>query len=142
MSEKLSGTCPHHTIYKCDCTNRYIDQYDQLKEFLQAKYGEPIGSGRHRLTFASKRVVIKMPWNTEAIAANNSEYRIYKIDLSCRERLARCRKIELFGVPVIVMEKLNINIDWREKPSWSMNYDCGQVGKDRKGNLKAYDYTF
>lgn len=123
------------------CEYRQPDSYDALMAHLRSKYGEPIGEGRHRITFASKRVVVKMPKNIGAITASQCEYSMFK-NSNGDERLARCRMIWLFNVPVIIMEKLDIDIDYRSKPDWAWNYDSGQVGKDRKGNIKAYDYTY
>ena len=41
------------------------------------------------------------------------------------------------GIAILVMEKLNIDVD--DKPEWSWGIDSGQVGKDNKGSFKAYD---
>lgn len=141
--------CDMHNHYPKDCSDtceyRQHDSYDALMARLRSKYGEPVGEGRHRITFASKRVVIKMPKNIGALFANQSEYRSFKQsggNCGGDARLARCRMVWMFNVPVIIMEKLDLNIDYRDKPNWAWNFDCGQIGKDRKGNLKAYDYTY
>ena len=138
--------CEAHTFraHECSptCEYRRPEQYMELYERLRRKYGEPIGEGRHRTTFASNCVVIKIPRNNSALIATQSEYRRYKRkDPSESDRLARCRMVTMNDLPVIIMEKLDTSTDYRDKPDWSWQYDTGQVGKDRKGNFKAYDYT-
>lgn len=124
------------------CDYRQHDSYDVLMTRLREKYGEPIGEGRHRITFESERVVIKMPKNIGACWASQTEYNRYKRkDPSESSYLAHCRLLWMYGVPVIIMVKLDTKLDYRTKPQWSWEYDAGQIGRDRKGNLKAYDYT-
>lgn len=136
-------TCDYHRLRTSlctkDCIHRQPETFAELRMRLCKKYGEPVGSGRHRITFASKRVVIKIPKSNAAISANHSEYGRFKLNKG--EPLARCRLVTILGLPVIIMEKLDLSTHWNSLPSWSMSYDCGQVGLDRKGNFKAYDYT-
>lgn len=125
-----------------NCFHRQPDTYNMLMLRLRAKYGSPIGEGRHRITFAGDRIVLKMPKNLAAIDASQTEFARYKRkDPSESRYLAHCRLLWMYGVPVIAMEKLDTDIDYRTKPEWSWAYDSGQVGLDRKGNFKAYDYT-
>lgn len=138
--------CEQHLHRPSDCGKtcdwRQYDGFDQVMARLRAKYGAPIGEGRHRITFKSKHVVVKMPKHMIAIHASQTEFdRFKRNDPSESGRLARCRMIQMHGVPLIVMERLETNIDYRTKPTWSWDYDAGQIGFDRKGNMKAYDYT-
>jgi hypothetical protein len=113
-----------------------------LKTYLKHKYGESIGEGRHRIAFAGKHCIIKMPVHFSTIRANHSEYNRFKNPRSDENgRLARCRLVNLFDIPVIVMEKVEPVRNCLEMPEWAWQFDCGQVGKDSRGNIKAYDYT-
>lgn len=146
VSERKNWICQMHWKNKDDChalcPERRHDSYDALMNALREKYGEPIGEGRHRITFESKHVVIKMPKNMGGVFAGPTEYHRYKRkDPSERDRLARCRMVTMFDVPVIIMEKLRTDIDYRTKPPWAFEYDCGQIGLDKHGHYKAYDYT-
>lgn len=54
---------------------------------------------------------------------------------------AKCKLIHMkqSGIPILIMEKVNISV--KDKPDWAWCYDCGQVGTDKKGRFKAYDYN-
>lgn len=55
--------------------------------------------------------------------------------------MAKCKLIYIGGIPVIIMEKIDDNED-HKLPKWAWKYDGGQVGLDKKGNFKAYDYGY
>jgi hypothetical protein len=84
-----------------------------------------------------------VPINTYGIDDNYFEYENQNNQQWVGNR-ARNRMIVLpkSGIPIIVMEKLNIDIHFEELPDWAWDYDSGQVGKDRRGRFKAFDYGF
>lgn len=44
-------------------------------------------------------------------------------------------------IPIIIMEKLNIDHPYKDLPDWANEYDCCQVGSTKSGKFKAYDYS-
>lgn len=103
--------------------------------WLTEKYGQP-DCGRNRACFFSKHCVIKFPLNANGEADNDWE-------ASCSgETLAKGRWIEINGFICVIQEKLNYveNFSYSALPDWVGSVDCGQVGYDKKGNLKAYDF--
>lgn len=129
------------------CDANLPPEYNSLKEIIEKRYGTSVGSGRHRLTFASNRVVIKLPRNISGAAANEREFNVYKANHGVAKcvcddaRLARCRLVRIMGLPVIIMEKLNISHKWQNAPEWAGSFDTMQVGRDKRGTWKAYDYA-
>lgn len=90
---------------------------------------------------------MKVPRNEDGIADNHWEHSIrYCGDPynGKKGRRARCRLIP--NTFLLVMEYVepawseDIKAKLGEIPAWVGAIDCGQVGFDRKGNLKAYDY--
>lgn len=123
-------------------------------ESLIRKYGNPIGCGLSRLCFASKYCVIKVPINDEGYCDNKCEYISYiqgyeaynkilslEVGLEQELRFAKCRLITIQGIEVLLMEKLDTQSDRHLLPDWADFIDCQQVGLDRKGQWKAYDYA-
>lgn len=107
---------------------------------LQLKYGKP-AYGRNRATFFSKKVVIKVPINPSGDNDNVWEARSYKTE----SYYTRTRLVEINGLYCAMAEKIdriNPYSDEHRKsmPEWVNWIDCGQVGYDRKGRLKAYDF--
>lgn len=102
---------------------------------LTTKYGIP-QCGRNRATFISKNYVIKFPLNDNGIADNDWEG-------SCSASyLARGRWIKIDGFVCVMQEKLTIlqGHELSDLPEWVNSIDGRQVGYDRKGNLKAFDF--
>lgn len=108
-------------------------------EKLALKYGNP-ECGRNRATFLSHHFVIKFPLNKKGIADNIFEGTRY----SRKKYYAKGRIININGFKCVIQERLKMpKLSERvasEWPSWVSKIDCGQVGFDRKGNLKAYDF--
>jgi hypothetical protein len=133
------------------CEYREYPQYKSIVDACSQKYGSPIGSGRHRITFESKRTVIKVPLNIGGMRANTSEYEQYfafafenrpigKFAGVPEAAPARCRLIYLYNTPVIVMEKLDVQ-RYADRPVWSCYFDCAQVAMSKKGIWKAFDFS-
>ena len=112
----------------------------QAHEVLQDRYGPARLAGRNRLVFESRGVVIKLPLNDYGMHDNEREARKY------RERryfhpMAPCRLAKLFDIPLVVMQKVDTKVPYQDLPEWAAQVDCGQVGRDRRGALVAYDYA-
>lgn len=104
---------------------------------LTKKYGEP-KIGTTRACFMSKRYVLKFPINDRGEFCNDWEGSV------SADYLARGRWLEIDGFICVMQERL-VEADWDGKkysdfPDWVGSVDCGQVGYDRKGVLKAYDF--
>jgi hypothetical protein len=100
-----------------------------------------IGWGRNRAVYDNGKTVVKVPMQQCGIDDNDFEafesYRYKnKPDIN-GIRYARCR---LLKNGYLVMEKLNTAVTYDDGPEWMDYVDCGQVGIDRKGVFKAYDY--
>lgn len=110
-------------------------------EFLM-KFGfnEYPECGRHRCTFINKNrnVVIKVPSCELGMASNEDEYNS-RNDI----QHANCKLLFLnkTRIPIIIMEKLNIDHPYKDLPDWANTYDCCQVGSNKSGKFKAYDYS-
>lgn len=124
----------------------YIPARDLLRQLLQpaletaeVKYGPHLPSelGRRHI-FVSKRNVIKFPRDIRGMIDNFSEAYLYS--LKTDPNLARCRIGHINRLPVLVMEKINIDPTHPDIPKWADNTDRRQVGLNRKGQWKAYDY--
>jgi len=111
----------------------------QAKAFIEKliqKYGQP-SCGRSRATFVSKHCVIKFPLNMAGLLDNSHEAR-YK-----DETTAKGRKVMLGDFLCVMQERLEYPTERLvNPPSWVYSVDCMQVGFDKKGNLKAYDFGF
>lgn len=113
-----------------------------VKEKLTKKYGRANATGRNRLVFYSKNFVIKVPKNEDGLNDNTTEARSYQLSKKYKNpELAPARLIHLYDLPVIVMSKLNTDVPIKDLPDWASFYDTFQVGLDRKGRFKAYDYA-
>lgn len=104
-----------------------------LIDRLTSKYGEPL-CGRNRAVFISKFCVIKVPINDNGLVDNDWEASV-KSDIT-----ASGRWLELNGLVCCMQQKLNTEIPKRGLPAWVSSVDCQQVGYDRRGNLRAYDF--
>lgn len=120
----------------------FIDQHrnelaQQQLNRLFAKYGEP-KIGITRACFLSKHYVLKFPINDRGERCNDWEG-------SCSgSYLARGRWLEIGGFICVMQERL-VEVDWKNNtyanfPDWVGSIDCGQVGYDKHGVLKAYDF--
>lgn len=104
---------------------------------LMAKYGEPL-LGTTRATFLSKNYVLKFPLNANGNRANDWEGSV------SADHLARGRWLQIEGFICVMQERL-VELDWNntkytDLPDWVECIDCGQVGYDKQGNLKAFDF--
>lgn len=105
---------------------------------LEAKYGTP-SCGRNRATFISSHCVIKFPLNFDGIADNAWEAASHE-----EPYLAKGRPLWIGDFNCVVQERLTMprfdKHTSRNYPDWVREIDCAQVGYDKKGQLKAYDF--
>lgn len=110
----------------------------KCQEYLKERGWVRIGDGRGRTVYCKKNsmdYVLKLPIQEEAQQENRKE-----VELSSKDdRYANARKVELFGVDCVLMEYIT-----PEKsgygPPWSAKVDQAQVGKDKNGKWKAFDF--
>jgi len=111
---------------------------DKVIERLIAKYGQPFDFGRNRLVFANDRIVFKFPRNLAGETDNCWEG-------SCQgPTKARGKRLVVDGFICVMQERLQrIYADVPRPevlPKWTDSVDCMQVGYDKHGCLKVYDY--
>ncbi len=111
----------------------FTQKAQALVDKLTVKYGEP-DCGRNRAVFFSKFCVIKVPINDNGVVDNDWEASV-KSDTT-----ANGRWLEIDGLVCCMQQKLNTEITDHDLPDWVGSVDCQQVGYDRKGNLRAYDF--
>jgi len=111
-------------------------------EQLTSRLGASIGQGLGRVVFKSHHVVLKAPINDKGVMDNYREHRKWINRGTYGEvTLARCRLIHIRDIPVVVMTKVNTNLSLDSLPRWSQYVDCLQVGMDKQGVYRAYDYA-
>lgn len=121
--------------------SKYIEKVVQsIIDKMTNKFGQP-ESGRNRTVFKGKTIVFKVPHNSYGIHDNEYEYRTFKSSPN-NDKLARCKLVHINDIPILLMIKVDTNIPLKNLPDWSKFYDCFQVGKNKKGKYKAYDYGF
>jgi hypothetical protein len=102
-----------------------------------------IGEGRHRIVYRlNDQSVIKIPRGEWGLASNSREASISQ---------TTDEKGWLFGIryakchekgPILVMEYVTPVPYTKAMPAWVNFVDCQQVGYDREGNLKAFDFGY
>jgi hypothetical protein len=107
-----------------------------LKKLIK-KYGIP-ECGRNRATFISKNYVIKFPLNEDGENNNLSESN-FKSKITAKSKF-----LNISGFYCTIQERLkNLEypVDFEKLPQWTKKIDSGQVGFDKNGNIKAYDFA-
>ncbi len=107
---------------------------------LIAKYGPPLDYGRNRLVFANDRIVLKFPRCCDGEADNDWEGCV------SGPTLARGKRLVIDGFICVMQERVQriyADVPCPENlPDWTDFIDGQQVGYDRKGVLRAYDYGY
>jgi len=122
-------------------TDEYFNSdYPMVQEIismLSKKYGEP-DCGRNRCTFKSKNFVFKVPRNYDGIDDNQYESSVrFKPDWT---DYASAKIVLIKNFPVLLMVKVDINVDSDKLPSWVKFIDGNQVGYNKKGKIQVYDF--
>ncbi len=130
----------------------------ELNNYLISKGFKLLGFGTSRIVYVKNDIVIKVPISFEHIRSNYLEAELYKasvkrklisnFDPSCFIYVAKCKPIELLGIPCLIMEKVlpisdELEDEIRDKYQWPTNCnDSAQVGFTSKGRLVCYDYGY
>lgn len=123
------------TIISKYCSGQYGENQNDfigLIDSLSSEF-EIIGEGRARIVFAHGNYVIKAPKSLEGLEDNWWEADKSKIS----DKFCRCK---LLGNVLLIMERVDTDIDRSSLPSWAYGIDCQQVGINKFGKLKAYDF--
>ena len=104
-----------------------------------------LGSGRHRVAYSdrsSPETVVKIPKAVRHFGDNTSEARQYAAGEHGPEgrRLARCDLVEVWSIPVILMERVSYPKPSESLPDWATRIDQREVGYTKDGILVAFDY--
>jgi hypothetical protein len=110
----------------------------EYKTVFEGKYGLEIGEGIYRIVYGNEHIVIKVPKNIIGYYNNITEYRAFRQNPINR---AICRLKYINDIPILIMEKLDLISGRFQMPNWARTIDNAQVGKDKKGRFKAYDYA-
>jgi hypothetical protein len=96
------------------------------------------GKGNERIVFIKypdAEEVIKIPLKEAGLAANYREERLYQsVGKDGSEEYAKCRIEDDF---LLVMERLHYS---EHLPEWADFVDCQQVGVDKRGTFKVFDF--
>lgn len=122
-------------------TSEYTDipELLNLVTALCEKYGDPIGGGRNRSVWKTGNGnVVKVPRNQFGVTDNYTEASDQGDKL-----LANCKMILIEDHPIVVMEWIEWYVgDFSDLPEWCGFIDCCQVGYNKNGVLKAFDYGY
>jgi len=121
----------------CDKRDGYLNK---IINSLVKKNFKYLNGGRHRETLLtpSKNSVIKIPSIYDGIYANISERNIFSYFHGSNNHYAPCRLIDNF---MLLMKKVETNINRNNLPQWAYNIDAVQVGRLPNGKLVAFDYS-
>ena len=123
-----------------------MDELEYFGLYLTKRFGNPIDSGRNRTVWkTNNNNVIKVPRCGDGITDNEWECAVSDDSLGF-EILGKTKMLIVNDIPIVVMEYLTpanieeINNYIGNDYNWTLSIDCGQVGFDCNGKLKAYDY--
>lgn len=88
--------------------------------------------------------VWKIPIRPKGLIDNPREVDLYQRNVYPDARKAKCKLYTVARLPLLVMEYLTIELDYdvrRCLAPWSSHIDSHQIGLNRRGELKAYDYA-
>ncbi len=103
------------------------------------KYKEEnwLGYGRNRAVFRRGDHVFKVPINDCGVTDNSHEAYLSQ-RYGKTEGYVPYAKCRMFGL-ILVMEYVD-HVGSTKTPDWTWSVDGGQVGRNRKGELLAYDF--
>lgn len=143
-------------VFKHDDVNIYDildtdfnDAYEGVPALLLIKFAEqgyPLFYGRHRAVFDLGSWVVKIPTCDNGYADNDWEGSITSQSKRRDIQYAETRMVYYRNIPIVFMEKIidasfdEIRKRLKKVPDWVYSVDCQQVGFNKHGELKAYDY--
>jgi hypothetical protein len=131
------------------CDSDITDELQEIFNELKDRGFKALGNGRHRqgFLFPSGKFVLKVPINSRGSQANLEESQRCHSDY--KDKGAKCRLFYYKGFPCLIMEKLENTFftcfyptELLDAPGWVHTVDSYQVGRNRKGKLLAYDYSY
>jgi hypothetical protein len=138
LGDAMKGFCREAVSFSDDIRAAHAIR---IIEDLSKRF-EPLGFGNYRIVFKLRGDhVLKFPLNEAGEFCNDGEAS-WKDDY-----LAAGRYLELGGFVCVVQECVQdatfdvIREILGEVPDWVCSIDCGQVGFNRSGQLKAYDFV-
>ena len=128
------------------------DYLSQMETKFKKEFGyEYLGRGSYRIGFeVNSDWIIKFPTSDSGVECNLLEAKLYEIYMRTGH-YAKCYIKEYHRIPLIVMENVkdyyespfpyyqDEDID-KDLPHWAHHEDGPQVGYNKKGKLKIYDY--
>ena len=103
-----------------------------------------LAEGRQRIVFLKdNQWVIKVPKDEWGLLSNEQEFNRYKLFGKIGDIVAYAEcylQDDENGISLLVMEKVE-QLPIKDQPDWAKYVDCGQVGKNTKGEIVAYDYA-
>ena len=115
-----------------------------LHKLMINKYGMPF-LGTERVAYQSKSAAFKVPLSFRGFRYNLREHDL--LHAAGGFQLAKTRMARPMGIPVLAMEIIHkakhaeVQRRLGEIPLWAEAVEGFQVGFNRKGILKAYDYA-
>lgn len=113
------------------------EDFLRAQQVAQAKFGDPLGAGRHRQTYRDGDFVVKIPLSNSGIYANNEE--VHHTDVLYAWSSLDELSWDLFPMLVLRMEFVH-HTGAAVVPNWTWSVDCGQLGWTMDGRLRAYDW--
>lgn len=104
---------------------------------------EVVGRGCTRLAIRRRGHlwVWKIPLRPFGTYDNEREFRLYQANYYPHARKAKCKLYYVCGVPLLLMEWVDITNVPTPLPLWVQHIESNQVGTNRRGELRAYDYA-
>ncbi len=134
ISDKIRFENIEETLLSADKLIKDILPTIKLKD----KYGSSM-DGKNRYVCISRSIVLKVPKNVYGVIDNLHEARLFKTENDTH--LARCKIKLINGLPVLIMQKLTlVSNETHTFPDWAQCVESKQVGLDKYGRWKAYDY--
>lgn len=122
-------------------TEAFLKASQAALQDMEARFGPPLGEGRHRAVFYDREAgeVIKVPIERSGIDANFYELDLQDIILARTELDPSSTE---YGIPLLRMEYVEPIpcTDHKGLPGWTLSIDCQQVGYTKDGRLVAYDW--
>lgn len=129
------------TVQFSFCDENSNQAAKRLLTRLASKYAY-LSSGNYRAVFKMRGDrVLKVPLNEAGVFCNDCEASI--LDETC----ARGKWLEIDGLVCVMQEYVedasfaDIRARLGRIPDWVAGVDCAQVGFNRAGQLKAYDFV-
>lgn len=118
----------------------FKEEYGDVALMMSGKFWKP-RMGRTRMVFVDdeNNCVYKVPMNSEGMLASSKENKVASDPEKYVVRVAQCEYVNIEGIFVLKMEKVNVDIDPDDKPDWADYVDCGQIGRTVDGRVVAFD---